>query len=117
MPCGCPDPHLRVHAVDGRGAVPSLGTITTARNVMGLLSNLIVVLLFAWVVRALLGARQVTWGRLVAAALLGMAVGAAAAGLLVIDVTAPIEGQLAADRKSTRLNSSHSGESRMPSSA
>jgi len=63
---------------------------------MGLLSNLVVVLLFAWVVRALLGARQVTWGRLVAAVLLGAAVGAAVAALLVIDVTAPIEGQLAA---------------------
>ena len=29
----------------------------------------------------------------------------------------PLAGQLLADRKSTRLNSSHSGESRMPSSA
>ncbi len=63
---------------------------------MGLVSNLVVVLLFAWVVRALLGARQVTWGRLVAAVLLGTAGGAAVAALLVIDVTAPIEGQLAA---------------------
>jgi ubiquinone biosynthesis protein len=63
---------------------------------MGLLSNLVVVLLFAWLVRALLGARHVTWGRLIAAVLLGVVVGAAGAALLLIDVTAPIEGQLAA---------------------
>ena len=30
---------------------------------------------------------------------------------------APVDGKKIADRKSTRLNSSHSGESRMPSSA
>lgn len=63
---------------------------------MGLLSNLLVVLLFAWVVRALLGARQVTWSRLIAAVLLGATVGAMVAALLVIDLGAPIEGQLAA---------------------
>lgn len=63
---------------------------------MGVLSNLVVVLLFAWVVRALLGAREVTWGRLLAAVLLGSAVGTAAAALLLVDLTAPIEGQLAA---------------------
>ena len=32
-------------------------------------------------------------------------------------VIAPLEDQINGDRKSTRLNSSHSGESRMPSSA
>lgn len=63
---------------------------------MGLLSNLVVVLLAAWIVRALLGARQVTWGRLVVAVLVGAALGAAVAALLVIDITAPLEGQVTA---------------------
>ena len=35
----------------------------------------------------------------------------------VIDNGAPLDRSIAEDRKSTRLNSSHSGESRMPSSA
>ncbi|MFP4147974.1 MAG: ABC1 kinase family protein [Nitriliruptoraceae bacterium] len=78
------------------GADPAFGITATARNGMGLLSNLVVVLLSAWVVRALLGAHQVTWGRLVAAVIVGAALGAGVAALLVIDVTAPIAGQLSA---------------------
>lgn len=95
MPCRYPRPHQGVDAAEGQATVPVLRTTTTARNPMALLSNLLIVLLFAWVVRALLGARQVTWGRLVLAVLLGMAVGAAVAALLVIDLSAPIEGQVA----------------------
>jgi ubiquinone biosynthesis protein len=60
-----------------------------------LIGNLVVALLFAWVVRALLGARQVTWARLVVAVLLGAALGATVAGLLIIDLSAPLEESLA----------------------
>lgn len=63
---------------------------------MELVSNLVVVLLFAWVVRALLGARQVTWGRLLLAVLLGSVAGLLVAALLVLDLTAPLEGQMEA---------------------
>ena len=38
-------------------------------------------------------------------------------GLVVLEVKDWLIDQLLEDRKSTRLNSSHSGESRMPSSA
>jgi ubiquinone biosynthesis protein len=62
---------------------------------MGLLTNVVVVLLFAWVVRALLGAREVTWPRLVAAVLLGTAVGATAAAALLVDVTLPVDELIA----------------------
>ena len=61
---------------------------------MTLARNILVVLAFAWVVRALLDARQVTWPRLVLAVLGGTAVGATVATLLVIDLTAPLDGQL-----------------------
>jgi ubiquinone biosynthesis protein len=62
---------------------------------VGLLGNLVLVLVFAWVVRALLGTREVTWPRLVLAVLVGTAAGAAAAYVLLIDVTAPLEEQIA----------------------
>jgi ubiquinone biosynthesis protein len=52
---------------------------------MGLLANLAVVLVFAWVVRALLSAREVTWRRLLGAVVAGYVVGAALAALLLID--------------------------------
>jgi ubiquinone biosynthesis protein len=61
-----------------------------------LVGNLVIVLLFAWVVRALLGARQVTWGRLLLAVLLGGAVGAAVAALLIVDLSAPVDQWVAA---------------------
>ena len=38
-------------------------------------------------------------------------------GHVTLDPTIYKDWQIAEDRKSTRLNSSHSGESRMPSSA
>ncbi len=62
---------------------------------MQLVINLLIVLLVAWVVRALLGAREVTWPRLILAVLVGAIVGATLAALLVVDLTAPIEDQLA----------------------
>ena len=47
-----------------------------------------------------------------------LAQGADAVCIFVNDsADAPTVGELARDRKSTRLNSSHSGQSRMPSSA
>jgi ubiquinone biosynthesis protein len=52
---------------------------------MGLLGNLALVLLFAWVVRGLLGARSVTWPRLLLAVVVGSLLGATLAGLLLID--------------------------------
>jgi ubiquinone biosynthesis protein len=63
---------------------------------VGLLGNVTIVLIFAWVVRGLLGTREVTWPRLVLAVLAGIAFGATAAGLLIIDVSAPIEQQFTA---------------------
>ncbi len=62
---------------------------------MGLVGNVALVVGFAWVVRSLLGAREVTWPRLLLAAIVGIVVGATAAGLLIIDVGAPSEQQLA----------------------
>ena len=41
----------------------------------------------------------------------------ATGGWILVEVEASVEGLVGKDRKSTRLNSSHSGESRMPSSA
>jgi ubiquinone biosynthesis protein len=61
---------------------------------VSLLTNIVLVLLFAWVVRALLGAREVTWPRLVGAVLIGTALGATVAALLLVDVSAPVEEQL-----------------------
>jgi ubiquinone biosynthesis protein len=52
---------------------------------MGLLGNLTLMLLFAFVVRGLLGARSVTWTRLLLAVVVGSLVGATLAGLLLID--------------------------------
>jgi len=63
---------------------------------MGLVSNVVLVVGFAWVVRSLLGAREVTWPRLLLAAIAGIVIGATVAGLLLIDVGAPIEQQLTA---------------------
>jgi ubiquinone biosynthesis protein len=53
---------------------------------MGLLGNLLVVLLFAWVVRGLLGARELTWPRMLLAVLVGTALGGTLAALLLIDL-------------------------------
>lgn len=53
---------------------------------IGLLSSLLFLLLFAWVVRGLLGAREITWKRLIAAVLVGYSLGFAVAALLVIDL-------------------------------
>lgn len=53
---------------------------------IGLLSSLLFMLAFAWIVRGLLGARQITWKRLIAATLVGYSVGFAVAALLVIDL-------------------------------
>ena len=55
---------------------------------MGLLSNLAILLVFAWGVRGLLGAREVTLRRMLAAVVVGYALGAGLAGLLLVDVTA-----------------------------
>jgi len=63
---------------------------------VALLGNLLVVLLFAWAARALLGTREVTWPRLIVAVLVGTAIGASVAFILVVDVTAPIDEQIAA---------------------
>ncbi len=52
---------------------------------MGLLGNLVLVVAFAWVVRGLLGARSVTWPRLLLAVVVGSLLGATLAGLLLID--------------------------------
>jgi ubiquinone biosynthesis protein len=62
---------------------------------MGLVANVMLVVVFAWIVRGLLGAREVTWSRLVLAVLVGSALGAVVAGLLIIDVGAPLEEQFA----------------------
>ena len=61
---------------------------------MGLLGNLLLVLVFAWVVRALLGTREVTWPRLIAAVLVGTAAGASVGYALLVDVTAPLDAQI-----------------------
>lgn len=61
---------------------------------LGLLGNVALVLVFAWVVRGLLGTRQVTWPRLIAAVLAGTLIGALIAGLLLIDLTAPVDQQI-----------------------
>ncbi len=62
---------------------------------MALLGNLAVVLLFAWVVRALLGTREVTWPRLIVAVLIGSIVGATVAFVLAVDITSPLDEQIA----------------------
>lgn len=54
-------------------------------GIMGILSSLLILFLFAWVARALLDARQLTWRRLLLAALAGLSVGGLAAALLVLD--------------------------------
>jgi hypothetical protein len=61
---------------------------------VGLLGNLVLVLALAVVVRALLGAREVTWPRLLLAVLAGTLVGASVAALLIIDLTSPIDAQI-----------------------
>ncbi len=61
---------------------------------MQLLTNLVVIVLVAWLVRAVLGAREVTWPRLILAVVIGAVVGATLAALLVVDITAPMEGQV-----------------------
>ncbi len=54
---------------------------------MALLGNLALVAVFAWVVRGLLGARELTWRRMVAAVVVGFTVGATLAGLVLVDVS------------------------------
>ena len=63
-------------------------------EVVGLLGNLVLVLALAWVVRALLAAREVTWPRLLLAVLVGTVIGASVAALLIIDPTDPIDVQI-----------------------
>jgi ubiquinone biosynthesis protein len=52
---------------------------------MGLIGNLALLLVFAWVVRGLLGATAVTWPRTLLAVVIGSLLGATLAGLLLID--------------------------------
>lgn len=54
---------------------------------MGAVSNLVLMLAFAWIVRGLLSARELTWPRTLLAVMIGTVVGATLAGLLVIDIT------------------------------
>lgn len=54
---------------------------------MGALGNVLLVLVFAWVVRGPLGAREVTWPRMLAAVLIGLGLGGSVAALLLIDPT------------------------------
>jgi ubiquinone biosynthesis protein len=56
---------------------------------MGLVGNVVIVLVFARVVRGLLGARELTWPRLLVAVILGSASGASLAAVLLVDVTDP----------------------------
>lgn len=53
---------------------------------MGLLLNALLVAAFAWVVRGLLGARELTWGRTLVAAAVGYVLGGTLAALLLVDV-------------------------------
>jgi ubiquinone biosynthesis protein len=62
---------------------------------VGLVGNLLVVLVFAWVTRALLGTREVTWPRLLLAVLAGTALGATVAALVLVDLAAPLQEQIA----------------------
>jgi ubiquinone biosynthesis protein len=52
---------------------------------MTLLTNLALLLVFAWLVRGALSARELTWRRTLAAVLIGSIAGALVAGLLLID--------------------------------
>lgn len=54
-------------------------------GIMGIVSSLLLLFAFAWVARALLDARQLTWRRLLLAAFVGLSVGGLAAALLVFD--------------------------------
>lgn len=65
---------------------------------MGAVVNLLFVLVFAWLVRGLLGAREVTWPRLFVAGLIGHLAGGTVAALLIVDVRA-----LATDPQSVRI--------------
>jgi ubiquinone biosynthesis protein len=56
---------------------------------MGVLWNLVLLLVLAWVVRGLLSTREITWPRLLLAVLVGALVGATVAAVLLIDVTDP----------------------------
>jgi ubiquinone biosynthesis protein len=56
---------------------------------MGVLWNLVLLLVLAWVVRGLLSTREITWPRLLLAVLVGAGIGATVAGALLIDVTDP----------------------------
>lgn len=66
-------------------------------GLMSIAASLMVLFAFAWVARALLDARQLTWRRLLLAALAGLSVGGLAAALLVFDelgdVTRPSAGE------------------------
>jgi len=54
-------------------------------GLFSLLASLVVILLFAWVARALLDARELTWRRLIVAALVGVGLGSAVAAFLLLD--------------------------------
>src|SRR5690606_2235698 len=56
--------------------------------VFDLLANLAVLVVFAWGVRGLLGAREVTWPRMALAVLAGQAAGGSIAAFLVLDFDA-----------------------------
>jgi ubiquinone biosynthesis protein len=51
----------------------------------GLIRFILLIVLFAWMARALLGARELTWRRTVAAAVIGLAFGGLAAALILTD--------------------------------
>ncbi|MFZ0014023.1 MAG: hypothetical protein WAL25_07900, partial [Acidimicrobiia bacterium] len=52
-----------------------------------LLRNLVILIVFAWLARALLGARELTWRRTIVATLIGFLLGAiGAAAILVRDL-------------------------------
>jgi ubiquinone biosynthesis protein len=59
---------------------------------VGVLGNLVVMLVFAWVVRGLLSAREVTWPRTLLAVVIGTLTGATVAGLLIIDPATLTDG-------------------------
>ena len=53
-------------------------------GLFSLLASLVVILLFAWVARALLDARELTWRRLIVAAFVGVGLGSAVAAFLLL---------------------------------
>lgn len=77
----------RVVGTAGHRAAAHL-TGDVACHPMGeLLLNLVILLVFAWMARALLGARELTWGRTIVASFIGLLLGAiGAAAILVSDL-------------------------------